>query len=102
MPHTKNSQRPPDAISWAYIQLSDSPDLKGARLTVREWDKRRCVVYEVSLRYGTGELHRALSNQPSVGPEFICERLEVPRIPMQCEGVDRYGRSLWEVANVRP
>ena len=57
-------------------------------------------MYELGLRYGAREFHGPLSDQPSLGPELISERVKVPRVPMQCEGVDRHGRSLWEVANV--
>ena len=72
---------------------------KGIVFTVREWDEGCGLMYELYLRYGTGELHRTLSNQPSFGPELVGKWAKIPRIPVQCKGVDRYGSSLREVAN---
>ena len=83
--HTENCQRLPDAIGWAYakgMRQKLSSNLQPKRPTVGEWDECSNVVYELCLLYRIREVHRPLSDQPSLGPELVGERVEVPRVPM--------------------
>ena len=72
-------------------------NLQVNELTEGKRDKRSSVVCELCLRNGARELHRPLSNKPTLGPELIRERAEVSRVSMHRVDVDRHGGSLWDV-----